>query len=94
MTISTMDTPFSPDMGGKEGLSALGWSRVRLMGDDGYPPELWGNDIGDAMWVDTTGVKVTHRLKYAGHDMAQPIKRDELIAAAKRIEELKAGDAE
>lgn len=27
--LSTMDMPFSPDMGGKEALSALGYSRVK-----------------------------------------------------------------
>ena len=41
MELSTMDIAFSPDMGGKEGLSALGYSRVHPMGSDGYPRELW-----------------------------------------------------
>ncbi len=40
MSISTMDIEYSPDMGGKEGLSALGYSRVYKSEDT----EFWAMD--------------------------------------------------
>lgn len=47
--LSTMDIEWSPDMGGKEGLSALGYSRIRPMAKGGYPRECWQKD-STASW--------------------------------------------
>ena len=81
-------------MGGKEGLSALGWSRVRLMDPDGYPPELWGNCIGDSLLVSAAGARKCHKLNGGGcSSVPIDMTADELRACMRRIEELEAGDA-
>ena len=92
--LSTMDVGWSEDMGGKEGLSALGWSRNRIKGEYGYQPELWVNDENDMLWVSPDGAKMTHRLKNAGYDIALEIGVCEMKSCIKRCEELRAGDCE
>ena len=98
MTLSTMDIPFSPEMGGKEGLSALGWSRVRRMGtplgSPDYPPELWAKSKfeGPRVAISTNGACFFDQRTI--DEDAQWASADEMRAVLKRIEELKAGDTE
>ena len=94
MTLSTMDIPYSPDMGGKEALSALGWSRT--LKRDHY--EQWKKDDDPTCMI---AITVTGGNGYADGRYSDdedtyglPLAHDELLACARRIEELRAGDAE
>ena len=91
MTLSTMDIPFSPEMGGKEGLSALGYSRTKKTAC--Y--ELWQSSIyiAEISLKRQCGTEWMAKFKSAlGNAVAADAKQ--LIAAARRIEELEAGDTE
>lgn len=89
MTLSTMDIPFSPDMGGREGLSAMGYSRTKktacyeLWQSSSYTAEISLSRHGGEHWQ----AKFKSALGYSIGANA-----DQLRAALKRIEELEGGD--
>lgn len=102
MTLSTMDIPYSPDMGGKEALSALGWSRA----NKGEFCEQWKFDFTDKDGLKSIAVLFFSFKPFKGpwlvrstvcnrrEQKARFLTSDEMRACIKRIEELEAGDAE
>ena len=89
-------------VGGKEELIALGWSRQRKIGtpygSPTYPTELWtkkhkhGYDYGVTVAISADGACFMCRDVF--DEFAQWASAEEMRAVLKRIEELKAGDAE
>lgn len=102
MTLSTMDIPCSPDMGGKEALSALGWSRASR----GEFCEHWEFDFTDKDGLEATAAlffsfkpfngpwRVRSTVCNRREQKARFLTADEMRACIRRIEELEAGDAE
>ena len=87
------------NMSGKESLIALGWSRQQKMGtphgSPNHPPEMWTKKYlyyGPAVAISDNGACFMSRDVF--DEFAQWASADEMRAAIKRIEELKAGDVE
>ena len=84
--------------GGKESLIALGWSRQQKMGtphgSPNYPPEMWTKEYsyGPAVAISDNGACFMCRDVF--DEFAQWASAEDMRAVLKRIEELKAGDAE
>ena len=95
MTLSTMDIPFSPEMGGKECLSALGCSRTHR--HEAF--ERWQHEDGESVIVFTPDGLTSSRWLACAHyndgvEHPLPLTKAELAACILRIKELEAGDAE
>lgn len=90
---TTNEVEYTPDMGGKEGLSALGWSRIEHRGRNREPYELWQHINGHARLAITTTDMCCYE---AGmfDDRPEWVTGDTARAALVRMDELKAGDVE
>lgn len=86
-------------MGGKEALSALGYSRIRRVGGhDGkiYLPETWDKElpsgIKERLYV--SGDTVSKCLRTTFEDYQELPTRGEMLACIKRMDELAAGNTD
>lgn len=78
------------DRGGKERLEELGWSRSEPT--TRYIPEVWSNDANDGIIeIDEEGACFSDN---SIGDEPYWASAEEMRAVLKRIEELRAGDAE
>ena len=92
--LSDMELPWTDEMGGKEGLSSLGYSRrfrsdeLEVWATDSYPVYKLRFLREDGMW----GCEPTELMRGARYAVVGLMFRRELLSAAKRIAELEGGD--